>query len=248
MESSLLPVIASTYSIPMTLKLDRESIVTCLNGESLDAVLAEVRQWPPRRAISPLIASLFHGEARIRWHAVSALGTITAALAEIDPEAARNVVRRLMWSLNDESGSIGWGAPEALGEIMAIHGGFSEEFCHMLVAYMRPDGCYLDLPVLQRGLMWGVGRLAGTRPDLLLGRDAPVYLQPHLDSEDREVRGLAVRALGMLKVSAAEERIEALKEDPAKFLLYSQGVLKPVTVGSLAGRALEQIRMPGRWG
>jgi hypothetical protein len=237
------------YSIPMTLKLYRASIVTCLNGESLDAVLREVRQWPPRRAISPLIASLFHGEERIKWHAVSALGAITAALAETHPEAARNVVRRFMWSLNDESGSIGWGAPEALGEIMAVHEGFAEEFSHMLVAYMRPDGCYLDLPALQRGLMWGLGRLAGTRPDVLWERDAPVYLQPYLDSEDQEVRGLAARALGLLKVNAAKERIEALKEDPAKFLLYSQGVLTPVTVGSLAGAALEQISHDhcGQW-
>jgi hypothetical protein len=147
----------------------------------------------------------------------------------------------LMWSLNHESGSIGWGAPEALAEIMAIHGGFAEEFGHMLVAYIRPDGCYLELPALQRGLMWGLGRLAGTRPDVLRVRDASVYLPPYLDSEDPEVRGLAARALGLLKVNAAKERLDALKEDPTKFTFYNQGVLTPVTVGSLAVTALKQI-------
>ena len=225
----------------MTLKAYRESIIACLSGEPLDAVLAEVLQWPPHRAISPLIACLFHGDEKVRWHAVSALGAITATLAETNPEAARTVVHRLMWSLNAESGSIGWGAPEVLAEIMAIHGGFAEEFGHMLVAYMRPDGCYIEFPILQRGLMWGLGRLAGTRPDVLNGWDASIYLPPYLNSEDPEVRGLAARALGLLKVNVAKERIEALKEDPAKFLLYNQGVLTPVTVGSLAGAALKQI-------
>lgn len=227
--------------MPMTEKGYRNPIVACLYGEPLDAVLAEVRQWPPHRVISPLIGCLFHGDERVRWHAVSALGAVTADLAEINREAARTVIRRLMWSLNDESGSIGWGAPEALAEIMAAHGGFAEEFGHILVAYMRPDGCYLELSALQRGLMWGLGRLAGTRPDVLKGWDASIYLQPYLDSEDPEVRGLAARALGLLKVNASKERIKALEEDPEKFLLYNQGLLISVTVGSLAGAALKEI-------
>jgi hypothetical protein len=225
----------------MTGKEYRKSIVTCLCGEPLDLVLAEVLQWPTRRVISPLIACLFHGDERVRWHAVSALGAVTAELAETNPEAARTVVRRLMWSLNDESGSIGWGAPEALAEIMAVHGGFAEDFGHILVAYMRPDGCYLELSALQRGLMWGLGRLAETRPDILRRCDASLYLQPYLDSEDPEVRGLAARALGLLKVTAAKERIEALKKDTAKFLLYNQGLMTPVTVGSIARSALKDI-------
>jgi hypothetical protein len=219
----------------------RESIITCLSAKPLEAVLAEVLQWPPRRVISPLISCLFHGDEKVRWHAVSALGAITATLAENNLEAARTIVRRLMWSLNSESGGIGWGAPEALAEIMAIHGGMAEEYGHILVAYMRPDGCYLDLPALQRGLMWGLGRLAGTRPYVFRGLGVSVYLQPYLDSGDPEVRGLAARAIGLLKVSEAKERLEALKEDPAAFHLYNQGVLTPVAVGSLAGAALKQI-------
>lgn len=172
---------------------------------------------------------------------MSALGAVTAALAETDPDAARTVIRRLMWSLNRESGSIGWGAPEALAEIMAVHGGFAGEYGHILVAYMRPDGCYLELPALQRGLMWGLGRLAGTRPDVLMRRDAAAYLPPYLDSEDPEVRGLAARALGLLKVTPAKERIEALKEDTTTFTLYHQGILAPMTVGRLAVEAIEDM-------
>lgn len=172
---------------------------------------------------------------------MSALGVVTAALAATNPEAARTVIRRLMWSLNHESGSIGWGAPEALAEIMAVHGGFAGEYGHILVAYMRPDGCYLELPALQRGLMWGLGRLAGTRPDVLRRCDAAVYLQPYLDSEDPQVRGLAARALGLLKATVAKGRIEVLKGDTTTFTLYHQGILTRVTAGSLAVAALEEM-------
>jgi len=220
---------------------DKESILTCLAREPLAAVLEGIRQWPPHRVVSPLIGCLFHGEVRIRWHAVSALGMVVASLAETDREAARTVMCRLMWSLNDESGSIGWGAPEALGEIMAGHGGLAGEFGHILVAYMRRDGSYLELPALQRGLMWGLGRLAATTPGLLREWGAPACLPAYLDSEDPEVRGLAARALGLLRVDAARKRLAALKDDPAEVLLYDEGKFVMTTVDALARAALDRL-------
>ncbi len=216
----------------------KKGLISYLKTESLEAVLAEVRRFPPRQAVRPLLAGLFYTEDPIKWHAVSALGAVVAALAERDMETARIIMRRLMWSLNDESGSIGWGAPEAMAEIMAVHDGLAKEYTHILVAYLRHDGCYLELPALQRGLMWGVGRLAGVRPDLLRKWDAPAYLLPYLDSEDPEVRGLAVRALGILRVEEAKERIADLKNDTSGVLLYNNGELETITVGKLAADAL----------
>jgi len=42
----------------------------------------------------------------------------------------------------------------------------AEEYLHMLVSYMREDGPkafqdgnFIELPMLQRGLLWGIGRL-----------------------------------------------------------------------------------------
>jgi len=222
-------------------KVSKESILTCLRKEPLDAVLDEVRQWPPRRAVSPLIGCLFNGDERIKWHAVSALGAVVAALAKDDMEAARTIMRRLMWSLNDESGSIGWGVPETLAEIVAGHEGLAAEYGHILMAYMRPCECYLELPALQRGLLWGMGRIAATRPEILKAGDAPVHLLPYLDSEDPEVRGLAARVLGLLRVSAARGRLASLRDDSAEFLLYDRGELATTTVGGLAGAALDFI-------
>ena len=222
----------------MTVTAFKRRIISRLKTGSLDAVLAEVRRLPPRQAVSPLIAGLFNAGGNIKWHAVSALGVVMAVLAKEDMEAARNIMRRLMWSLNDESGSIGWGVPEAMAEIMANHDGLAEEYAHILVAYMREDGSYLKLTPLQRGLMWGVGRLAEARPDLLKKWEAPAYLLPYLDSEDPEVRGLAARALGILRVEGAKEKLAVLKNDSSGVLLYDKGKLETRTVGELAGEAL----------
>ena len=219
----------------------RRMIISLLGSESIEAILAEVKLLPSRRILSSLIAALFHTDDRIRWHAVSALGFVVAKFAGEDREAARAVVRRLMWSLNDESGGVGWGAPEALAEIMANHEGLATEYAYMLTACMREGGFCLELPALQRGLMWGIGRLAGTRPDLLRAGEAPALLLPYLASDDPEVRGLAARALGLLRADGAKERIAALTNDRAEISLYERGELHKTTVGRLAEEALGRL-------
>jgi hypothetical protein len=219
----------------------RNMTITLLRGKPLEAVLAEIRLVPPRRAVSSLIAALFHGDERIKWHAVSCLGMVTARLAEEDMEAARSIMRRLLWSLNDESGSIGWGAPEALAEIMANHVGLAAEYAYAMTAFMREDRFYLELPALQRGLLWGIGRLAVTRPDLLVTGETPGLLLPYLASDDPAVRGLAVRGLGLLGAGGAKERIASLQNDPAELSLYEEGEFFATTVGGLAGEALARL-------
>jgi hypothetical protein len=216
----------------------RKMIIALLGEKPIEAILVDVRHLSPRQVLSPLIAALYHGDDRVKWHAVSALGVVMAVLAEKDREAARSIMRRLIWSLNDESGSVGWGAPEALAEIMANHEILAVEYAYVLTACMREDGFYLELPALQRGLMWGIGRLAGTRPDLLRTGKAPALLLPYLASEDPGIRGLAARALGMLRTEGAKGRIASLKNDPAELTLYEQGKFRTTTVGELAGEAL----------
>jgi hypothetical protein len=150
-------------------------------------------------------------------------------------------MRRFMWSLNDESGGIGWGAPEAMGEIMAVNDRLAEEYGHMLVAYMREDGFYLELPQLQQGLMWGLSRFAMVKPDLLKAKNAPSYLLPYLDSPDSIVRGLAAWALGLLHARKAVASLGKLVNDPAQVKIYLNRTFVPETVGGLAHKALANI-------
>jgi HEAT repeat protein len=220
---------------------EKRRITKLLESSDIEAVIHELRQLPASRVINSLIGALCSANETVRWHAITALGPIVADLADRDMEAARVVMRRFMWSLNDESGGIGWGAPEAMAEIMSVHDRLAEEYGHMLVAYMREDGFYLELPQLQHGLMWGISRLAMVKPDLLKAKDVVTYLLPYLDSPDSTVRGLAAWALGLLNAKEASTDLAKLINDPAPMKIFLNRTFVPDTVGNLAHKALANI-------
>ena len=220
---------------------EKRRISKLLESSDIEAVIKELRELRPSRVINPLIGALCSNNETVRWHAVTALGPTVSDLADHNMEAARVVMRRFMWSLNDESGGIGWGAPEAMGEIMAVHDRLAEEYGHMLVAYMREDGFYLELPQLQQGLMWGLARLAMVKPDLLMAKNVITYLLPYLDSSDSTVRGLAAWAFGLLKAKEAVAPLEKLATDPASVKIYLNRTFTHDTVGGLAHKALANI-------
>ena len=154
--------------------------------------LEAIRRMPGRKVINPLFSFLFHGTPSVKWRAVSSMGKVAADLYELDMEAARVVMRRLMWNLNDESGGIGWGSPEAMGEIMAQSAGLADEYVDILLSYINPAGNYLEHELLQRGVLWGIGRLAHARPRLVEhGID---LLIPFFSSQDDYLRGFSVWA------------------------------------------------------
>jgi len=225
----------------MSIIKEKRRITKLLESPDIEAVIQELRQLSVSRVINPLIGALCSNNETARWHAITALGPIMADLADNDMEAARVVMRRFMWSLNDESGGIGWGAPEAMGEIMALHDKLAEEYSHMLVAYMREDGFYLELPQLQQGLMWGLARLTMAKPDLLKAKNVVTYLLPYLDSHDSTVRGLAAWTLGLLHAGEAVSYLERLANDPAQVTIFLNRTFVLETVGSLAHNALANI-------
>ncbi|MCA1765286.1 MAG: HEAT repeat domain-containing protein [Desulfobulbaceae bacterium] len=211
----------------------KKSIISMLADGDLAGLLALQDKYPRHQLINFLIGFLCQTDEMVKWRAVTALGQLVAALADEDMEAARIVMRRFMWMLNDESGGIGWGVPEAMAEVMACHPGLADEYAHMTVANMREEGNFLELPMLQRGLLWGIGRLAGARPKLMREKKAGLYLTQYLDSADPEVRGRAVWAFARLD-EAAPEKISELQDDPAKVTIYRHPELTTYTVGELA--------------
>ncbi|MHB1350628.1 MAG: DVU0298 family protein [Desulfobulbaceae bacterium] len=225
-------------------------IMHLLAGNDPDRIWAELYSLPAREVIHALFSGICRSEEPLRWHAVSAMGASVARLADTDMEAARIVMRRLLWSLNEESGGIGWGAPEALAEIMCRHNGLADEYVHMLISYLRDDGPelfqegnFLEHAILQRGLLWGIGRMAEVRPEMLRERGVAKDLLPYLEADDHAVRGLATRALGMLAAAEAVPAIERLVNDPASFSLYEGNAPRTVTVDMLAREALRRLRV-----
>ena len=217
----------------------KKQVLAILAEDDLQSIRQQLSEYEEHGLVNPLFSALYRPEEKLRWHAVSLFGDVLGRLAKKDMEAARIVMRRFLWSLNDESGGIGWGAPEAMAEAMSQNERLCDEYLHMLISYMRPDGPlehqdgnFLELPALQSGLLWGIGRLAESRSKLLHEKGVVPDLKGYLSSEDASVRGMAVRALRLLDVE--EEEIEELLTDESPVRLYCDGEFADVTVAKLA--------------
>jgi hypothetical protein len=214
----------------------KQKIFELLSGDDFEAALEGIRRYPPRQVIGPLF-SRFYGDDIVFWRAISAMGVVVSDMADAgEIEPARVVLRRLMWQLNDESGGIGWGCPEAMGDITARNQRLAGEFHRILVSYAMVDGNYLEHPILQHGVLWGIGRLAHARPALILY--AAPYLVPFLRSEDPTHRGLAAWALTPIADDPTKSLIKPLADDNATLRIYTGGRLVERTVADLARQAL----------
>ncbi len=223
----------------------KKNILLLLAESSLARILDEIAGYSEKDVLGPLFSALCSIDEQIRWHAVSAFGYVVPRLAGRDREAARVVMRRFLWSLNDESGGIGWGAPEAMAEIMLHDEQLAGEYLHMLISYIRQDGPelfqdgnFIELPQLQQGVLWGVGRLCPTYRHILLELGVAADLRLYLLSTDGAVRGLAVWCLGLLGQTSILSAYPHLAEDQHGLRLYQDGKLKDVTVAGLAREAL----------
>ncbi len=201
-------------------------------GNSASAI-KQIQSFPPEQVIGPLFSHFYQGDENIRWQAITAMGAVVAGMAEAgNIEGARVVMRRLMWNLNDESGGIGWGSPEAMGEITARNARLADEFHRILTSYVWEDGNFLEHEILQRGVLWGVGRLAHVRPDLV--RYTAPWLLPFTDSPDPFHRGIAIWALEPLGDAEAFKAAGRLADDRNRIKIFLDGELISVTVGELA--------------
>jgi hypothetical protein len=206
-----------------------------LNGPQLEKICA----LPLRRVINPLFSFFYSTEESLRWRAITAMGAVTSRLAAVEMEQARVVMRRLMWNLNDESGGIGWGSPEAMGEIMARCAPLAHEYASILVSYADPDANFIEHEPLQRGVLWGIGRLAQTQPRLV--RTAEPFLAAYLTAPDPYLRGLSAWVAGYIKATLLKDAIAAMIQDPSQILIFSDLKLSTLTVSDLARQALAQI-------
>jgi len=214
-----------------------------LESPDFDAALETLRLFPARKVVNPLFSFLYNSNDQIRWHAITAMGILVVELADKDMESARVILRRLMWNLNDESGGIGWGSAEAMGEILAGHKGLAKEYAGILISYVRADGNFQEHGLMQRGVLWGIGRLAQERPGL--ARGAAPHIIPFLASIDAQKRGLAAWILGSLRFNEAREALMDLLNDESEFIVYLNRTLVERTVKEMAAGALERINEPG---
>jgi len=218
----------------------KKKILQQLQKKPFDQALDEICRLPLKRTISPLFSFLCSTDERVKWRAVTALGKVVSDLATSDLESARIVMRRFIWNLNDESGGIGWGCPESMAEVMVQNERLAEEYGCILISYIQPEGNYLEHDVLQRGVLWGVGRLAHSCPQYT--RAIGGYLIPYMESGDPILRGLAAWAAGPADGVETIPRLKELADDPCQIKLYRDGKFDHYTVGQLAREALSMVK------
>lgn len=226
----------------------KKQVFFLLDNTIWGEIESELAQFAPQDIIHPLFSALCSSNELCKWHAVSAFGVVVPKMVETDVESARIIMRRFLWSLNDESGGIGWGVPEAMGEVMARSELLFYEYGHLLLSYMREDGPelfqdgnYLELPALQQGVLWSVGRLLAKRKEAMLGQGVVADLQKYLFSEDRIVRAIAAWCLGKCGSVKDLDHIEKLTNDQFSFNFYWENKLEETSVALLAEQAIKEI-------
>jgi hypothetical protein len=229
----------------------KQEILALLQKSDLAEIYRFVESYPPHILINSLFMALCNPLELVRWHAVGVFGRIVPAMADKDPESARIVMRRLLWSLNDESGGIGWGAPEAMAEIMCHSALLRQEYLHMLLSYMREDGeeyfqdgNYLELPMLQRGLLWGIGRICQEHKAEMVKTQIIADIAAYLTSADHHVVGLAIWCLGLLGADTTATSIAGFLGHNGEIRLFLNSSIETVTVAELAAQSLRQIKEP----
>lgn len=212
----------------MGLRQLKKETLELLSHKDFEKSLEKIRQLPARQVVNPLFSFFYNSDELVKWRAVAAMGAVVSNLADHDMESARVIMRRLIWNLNDESGGIGWGSPEAMGEIMARHGRLAGEYHKILISYIMPDGNYLEHEILQRGVLWGIGRLAHARPHLV--KNFADLLCPYMESPDPILRGLAAWAAKPICTKRTESFLSRLGDDNSKIKIFVNNSLVEHTV------------------
>jgi len=226
----------------------KKELISVFKTRELADVFAFFESFKPRTLVNPLFTCLCHTDERIRWYSVSSFGYVVPKISITNLEDGRVVMRRFLWMLNDESGGIGWGVPEAMGEVMYSSAPLAKEYIHMLISYtvddgpeLYQDGNFIELPLLQQGVLWGLYRVAQKHKELLTQLEFEGNLGCYFSSPDSQVRGLACLLSGLLHFQRFTEEISAQLHDFSPVRLYQDGSFHDTTVSGLARRALSLL-------
>ena len=186
-----------------------------------------------------LIGFLADTDEQRKWTAVRALGLVTAGLYSLDPERARRVIRQLIWNLNDESGGIGWGMAEAFGEILAVVPDLRKEYTGLLAAYISEKGCFIENEEIQKGVIWGLGRI-GSLEGEVKARILPFLLQV-LHVSNPGMQGLAAWAVGEMKIQEALSHLNNLQIENRMIKIFDKTILKEKPLDQWINEALSKL-------
>lgn len=176
---------------------------------------------------------LYDPDEAKRWKVAHLIGRACARFSTRQPGPVSDLLHRLFEACSD-SAATNWGLVATIGSVVAgrpdIFGAFTR---HLLR--------YLDHPSTRNEVLWALGTIARTRPDLI--RNTPVYrLFALLDDPAPLTRALTIRLMGHIKAGEVLRKIEPLADLATPVTVYEDGEPHHTTIAALADKAVQLIR------
>ena len=175
---------------------------------------------------------LYDPDEEKRWKTAWMIGQVGARVASRDPGQVSELLHRLFEACSD-SAATPWGMVETIGYVIAERPDIFGAFTRYLLRYIGEQSTQIQV-------VWAMGEIARTRPDLI--RETPFFNLFHfLQHPDPQVRGLVSRLLGRIKATEAALQLMVLRDDNAGLIVRENGKACTTTVAAEAAMAISAI-------
>lgn len=167
-----------------------------------------------------------------RYYCAWMIGKVCARVATREPGPVADLLHRLFEACSD-SAATSWGMVETIGSIVAARPDIYGAFTRHLLNFLGDEST-------QAPVIWALGEIASTRPDLI--RKVSFYSTfQFLEHADPLMRGLTVRLLGRIHAKEASFQVMGLQKDQNEITIYEQGRPVQTTVAQLAYQAVKMM-------
>ncbi|ADW16938.1 heat repeat-containing PBS lyase [Desulfobulbus propionicus DSM 2032] len=185
-----------------------------------------------RKVLRFLQRLLYEPDQGMRYRIAWVLGQVCGRVATREPGPVADLLHRLFEACSDSAAS-SWGMVETIGAIIAARPDIYGAFTRHLFNFMGDPGT-------REAVLWGLGEIAGSKPDLI--RKIPFYsLFPVLNHSNPLLRGLTLRILGRIQAKEAALQIHGLQFDTTPITIYEQGTPVATTVAELSAEATRSL-------
>jgi len=211
-------------------RADKQAVKELARRGDIDGLVA--LYYDDRKVLRYLQRLLYEPDTGMRYRIAWVLGQVCGRVATREPGPVADLLHRLFEACSDSAAS-SWGMVEAIGAIIAARPDIYGAFTRHLFNFMGDPGT-------REAVLWGLGEIAATRPDLI--RKIPFYaLFPVLNHANPMFRGLTLRLLGRIRAQEAGFQIMGLQHDATPITMYEQGQPVETTVAELSVQATRTI-------
>lgn len=211
-------------------KATKQAVKEMVDRSDIDGLVALC--FDDKKTLRLMQRLLYDPDEGKRWHSAWVIGQVSARVASREPGQVSDLLHRLFEACSD-SAATPWGMVEAIGYVIAERPDIFGAFTRYLFRYIGEQSTQIQV-------IWAMGEIARTRPDLI--RDTPFFNLFHfLEHPEPQVRGLVARLLGRIKATEAAFQLMVLRDDNAGLIVRENGSARTTTVAAEAAKAISAI-------